>query len=82
MALVFAILVGCIAGFAAGKIMRGGGFGFIVNTILGLIGGVVGGWLLGMLGVSIPGGPIGGVITAFIGAVIVLGIASLFNKKK
>ena len=74
------ILIGCLAGFLAGKLMRGGGFGFIVNSVLGIIGGLVGGWLLSLLGISW-GGLIGQIGTAVIGAVVILAIASLFNKK-
>ena len=74
------ILIGCLAGFLAGKLMRGGGFGFIVNSVLGIIGGLVGGWLLSLLGISW-GGLIGQIGTAVIGAVVILSIASLFNKK-
>jgi uncharacterized membrane protein YeaQ/YmgE (transglycosylase-associated protein family) len=74
------ILIGCLAGFLAGKLMRGGGFGFIINSILGIIGGLVGGWLLSLLGISW-GGLIGQIGTAVIGAVVILALASLFNKK-
>ena len=74
------ILIGCLAGFVAGKIMNGGGFGFIVNSILGIIGGVVGGWLLSLIGISW-GGLMGQIGTAVIGAIVILGLASLFNKK-
>ena len=74
------IALGCLAGFVAGKIMRGGGFGFIVNSVLGIIGGVVGGWLLNLLGISW-GGLIGEIGTAVIGAIVILGIASFFGGK-
>ena len=82
--LIFFILIGCLSGFVAGKIMRGGGFGFIVNSVLGIIGGVVGGYLLNLIGISW-GGTIGQIGTSVIGAIVVLAIASLFNgnsKKK
>ncbi len=81
MSTIFFILIGCLAGFVAGKIMRGGGFGFIVNSILGIIGGVVGGWLLSLLNISW-GGLIGQIGTSVIGAIVILAIASLFNKKE
>ena len=42
--LIGSIIIGCLAGFIAGKIMRGGGFGFWMNLLLGIVGGVVGGW--------------------------------------
>ncbi|MBQ1924682.1 MAG: GlsB/YeaQ/YmgE family stress response membrane protein [Proteobacteria bacterium] len=74
------IAIGCLAGFLAGKIMRGGGFGFILNSVLGIVGGVVGGWLLSLLNITW-GGLLGQIGTAVIGAVVVLAIASLFSGK-
>lgn len=73
------IVIGCVAGFLAGKIMRGGGFGLVMNLILGVIGGFVGGWLLKLIGVSW-GGIVGSLCTSVIGAVVVLFVASLFKK--
>jgi uncharacterized membrane protein YeaQ/YmgE (transglycosylase-associated protein family) len=43
MGLIGSIIIGCLAGFCAGKLMKGGGFGFIMNLVLGLFGGLVGG---------------------------------------
>lgn len=73
------ILIGIVAGYAAGKIMRGGGFGLIVNLIVGIIGGVLGGWLFGLLGLAATG-IIGSLITAVIGAIVLLWVVSLFQK--
>ena len=73
------ILIGALAGWLAGKIMRGGGFGFLVNCLLGIVGGIVGGWVLGLLGISW-GGTLGQIATSVIGAALVLWIASLFKK--
>ena len=78
--MIGAIIVGLIAGFLAGKIMRGGGFGLVLNLLLGLVGGAVGGWLFNLLGISISNGWIGQTITGVVGAIIVLWIASLFKK--
>ena len=78
--IICCILIGCLAGFLAGKLMRGGGFGFIINSVLGIIGGVVGGFLFSLLGISW-GGPIGQIGTGVVGAVVILALASLFNKK-
>lgn len=75
------IIIGIIAGFLAGRIMRGGGFGLIINLILGIIGGVLGGWVFGLLGITATG-IIGSLITATVGAVLVLAIASLFNRPR
>lgn len=74
------IIIGIIAGYAAGKIMRGGGFGCLVNLILGIIGGVLGSWLFGLLGIR-ASGTIGSLVTATVGAIALLWISSLFSKK-
>ena len=81
MGLIGAIIVGAIAGWLAGKIMRGGGFGFLVNLLLGLLGGIVGGWIFRQLGIEWSNGWIGETGTAVVGAVVVLWVASLFKKK-
>jgi uncharacterized membrane protein YeaQ/YmgE (transglycosylase-associated protein family) len=74
------IVIGCVAGFIAGKLMRGGGFGLIVNLILGVIGGIFGGWVLGLLGIDLGMGLVGQLLTSVIGAALILFIASLFKK--
>ncbi len=73
------IIIGAIAGWLAGTLMKGGGYGFIVNAILGIIGGVFGGWIFGVLGIS-AGGDFGSFITAVVGAVLIIFIAGLFKK--
>jgi len=72
-ALVWYLIVGLIAGWLAGKFMRGGGYGLIGDIIVGIIGAIVGGWLFGLLGIN-AGGLIGSIIVAFIGAVILIAI--------
>ena len=79
MGFLWYIIIGIAAGFLAGKIMRGGGFGVIINLILGIAGGVLGGWVFGLLGIA-ASGIIGSLITATVGAILMLWIASLFNK--
>ena len=79
MGIIYSLLLGCLAGFCAGKLMKGGGFGFIMNLVLGLFGGVLGGWLFGQLGIQW-GGILGQLGTAIIGAVAILWIASLIKK--
>jgi uncharacterized membrane protein YeaQ/YmgE (transglycosylase-associated protein family) len=74
------ILVGLVAGWLAGKVMRGGGYGIIVDIILGILGGLLGGWLFGMLGVWPGGGVIGSLIVAFVGAVILVAITRLIKR--
>ena len=74
------LLVGLIAGWLAGQVMKGGGYGVIVDLILGLLGGVVGGLLFGVLGIWPGGGMIGAIIVAFVGAVILVGISRLIKR--
>lgn len=74
------ILVGLIAGWLAGKVMKGGGYGILVDIILGLVGGVLGGWIFGLLGIWPGGGMIGSIIVAFVGAVILVGITRLLKR--
>lgn len=80
MGIIGSIIIGILAGFLAGKIMRGGGYGCLINLILGVVGGAFGGWIFGLIGLSW-GGTIGQLCTAVVGAVAILSIASLFKKK-
>ena len=61
--------------------MKGRGFGWLINLLLGLAGALIGGWLLGVLGVSFGDGIIGSLIAATIGAVVLIFVVSLFKKK-
>jgi uncharacterized membrane protein YeaQ/YmgE (transglycosylase-associated protein family) len=79
MSILWFLIIGLIAGFLAGKVMRGGGFGVVGDLIVGCIGALLGGWLLGLLGVSW-GGFIGSLITAFIGAVVLLWLIRLIRR--
>ncbi len=76
---IWYIVIGILAGFIAGKIMRGGGFGVIINLIVGIIGGLLGGWVFGLLGIATTG-IIGSLITSVIGAILLLWIVSLFSR--
>lgn len=79
MGIIGSIIIGILAGFLAGKIMRGGGYGCLINLILGVVGGAFGGWIFSIIGLSW-GGIIGQLCTAVVGAVLILYIASLFKK--
>ena len=79
MGIILSLLLGCLAGFCGGKLMKGGGYGLIMNCVLGLFGGVLGGWLFDLLGIAW-GGLLGQLGTAIIGAVVILWIASLIKK--
>jgi uncharacterized membrane protein YeaQ/YmgE (transglycosylase-associated protein family) len=71
------LLVGLIAGWLAGKVSRGRGFGCIANVILGLVGAVLGGWIFTKLGIF-GGGLIYSIAAATIGAVVLVAIGRLF----
>jgi uncharacterized membrane protein YeaQ/YmgE (transglycosylase-associated protein family) len=77
--LIWWIIVGLIAGWAAGKIMKGGGYGVAADIILGIVGAVVGGWLLGALGIY-AGGLLGTIVVAIIGAVFLIWLTRLIKK--
>jgi uncharacterized membrane protein YeaQ/YmgE (transglycosylase-associated protein family) len=70
--LIIFLVVGAIAGWLAGLIVKGFGFGLIGNIIVGIIGALIAGWLLPRIGIVIGGGFIAAVINALIGAVILL----------
>jgi uncharacterized membrane protein YeaQ/YmgE (transglycosylase-associated protein family) len=72
------ILIGGIAGWLAGKVMKGEGYGIIVDIILGLVGGWVGGSILGWFGIH-AGGTISYLIVAFLGAVLLVWISRLIK---
>lgn len=72
------LLIGLIAGWLAGEVTRGVGYGTVGNIIVGIIGAVVGGLVLGALGVD-PGGFVGEVVQAFIGALVFLALLSVIR---
>ena len=79
-ALVWFLIIGLIAGWLAGKVMRGGGFGVVGDMIVGVIGAFLGGWLFSLLGISAGGGLIGSIIVAFIGAIVLLFLLRLIRR--
>ena len=76
------IVVGLIAGWLAGLVVKGGGFGLFGNIIVGIIGGVLGGWIatsLFNMGAGVDGINLGSILVAFVGAVVLLLIARMFT---
>ena len=71
-ALIIWLIVGAVAGWLAGMVVKGGTYGLIGNIIVGVIGGLIAGWLFPRIGVVIGAGFIGAIINVFIGAVILL----------
>jgi uncharacterized membrane protein YeaQ/YmgE (transglycosylase-associated protein family) len=77
--LVF-LIVGAVAGWLAGVIVKGHGFGLVGNIVVGIIGAFLAGWLLPMLGIAIGGGIVAAIINALIGAVILLVIIGFIKR--
>jgi len=80
MSIIGALIIGGIAGWLAGLIVRGAGFGLIGNIVIGIIGALLATWLLPQLGVSLGGSAIRDIVNATIGAVIILVILSLIRR--
>jgi uncharacterized membrane protein YeaQ/YmgE (transglycosylase-associated protein family) len=79
-ALLITIIVGAIAGWLAGQIVRGFGFGLVGNIVLGIIGAFLGAWLFGAIGFSFFPGIINAIITATLGAIILLLVVRLIKR--
>lgn len=77
--MLWTIVVGIIAGWLAGLIMKGDGYGLIWDLILGIAGASVGGWLFSTLGLSATGGMLGNIIVATIGAVFLIFISRVLR---
>ena len=77
--LLIFLALGAIAGWLAGLIMKGGGFGLVVNIIVGIVGAIIGGWVFSFLGISAESF-VGSMVTAVVGAVILLFIVGLIKK--
>jgi uncharacterized membrane protein YeaQ/YmgE (transglycosylase-associated protein family) len=74
MGIVVWIIVGAIAGFVASKVLTGKGMGLLWDIVAGILGAFLGGWIAGLVGISVSPGTftVGGLVSAFVGAVIVL----------
>ncbi len=77
--LIWFLLIGLAAGWLAGQVMRGGGFGLVGDLIVGVIGALVGGWLFALLGIY-TGSLIGQLITAFVGAVVLIFLLRMLKR--
>lgn len=75
------IIIGIVAGFLAGAVVKGSGFGLLGDLIIGVIGALLGGFIFGLLGIT-AGGLLGALITAFVGAVALLFLLRLVGGKK
>ena len=77
MSFLWFLIVGAIAGWLAGQVMKGRGFGLLGNIVVGILGGLAGGFLLGN---TLGGGTVGAILTAAIGAIVLLAIIGVIKK--
>jgi uncharacterized membrane protein YeaQ/YmgE (transglycosylase-associated protein family) len=80
MSLLWFLIVGAVAGWLAGLLMKGRGFGVLGNVAVGVVGAVLGGYLLGAVGVFVGGGTLGTLVTALIGALVLLFVVGLLKR--
>lgn len=78
--LIIFLVIGAIAGWLAGEIMKGSGFGLLGNIVVGIIGAFLGGWIFSAMGIALGGGILGAIIGATVGAIVLLLIISLVKK--
>ena len=79
MDLLWFLIIGVVAGWLAGQLMKGGGYGLIGDLVLGIVGAFVGGWILGWAGVT-TGGLIGRLVSATFGAVVLVFLVRLLKR--
>jgi uncharacterized membrane protein YeaQ/YmgE (transglycosylase-associated protein family) len=79
MGVILWLIVGALAGWIAGKLMQGGGFGLFGNIAVGIIGALIGGWMFGLMGIR-AGGVMGSLLTAVVGACVLLFLISLIKR--
>lgn len=77
--LIIFLAIGAVAGWLAGNLIKGGGFGLFGNIVIGIIGAVVGGFVFGLFGIT-AGGIIGSIVTATVGAALFLYVVSIIKK--
>lgn len=76
MGIIAWIIIGLVAGWLAGQIMNGSGYGLVGDLVLGLVGAIVGGWLFGLVAPAAePSGFLGSIVVATIGAIVLIFIA-------
>jgi uncharacterized membrane protein YeaQ/YmgE (transglycosylase-associated protein family) len=80
MEFIWFILIGLVAGWLAGQLMKSGGFGVIGDIVVGVVGALVGGFLFRSFGVSLGGGLLGAIIVATIGAIVLIFVLRLIKR--
>ncbi|WP_199545366.1 GlsB/YeaQ/YmgE family stress response membrane protein [Paraburkholderia kururiensis] len=74
------IVIGIVAGWLAGMIVSGSGFGILIDIVVGIAGAFIGGWLASLLGIGVGGGLLGSVLVAVAGAVVLLLVIRLVRR--
>lgn len=77
--LIWFLVIGLAAGWLAGKIMRGAGYGLIGDLVVGVVGAFLGAWIFGLLHIA-AGGLIGLLVTAFVGAIVLIWLLRLLKR--
>ena len=80
MYILYIILVGLIAGWATGKIMKGSGYGVLTDILLGIAGAIIGSHLLGLLGIYSSGGIVPNILIAIVGAVFLVALVRMLRR--
>jgi uncharacterized membrane protein YeaQ/YmgE (transglycosylase-associated protein family) len=74
------LIIGVVAGWLAGSLVKGGGFGLIGDIVVGIIGAFIGGWLAGLVGLHIGSGLISSIITATVGAIVLIFLLRMIRR--
>ena len=82
MEIIVTLLIGAAAGWLGSMIFKGSGLGLIGNIIVGIVGSILGYWVLGKVGVSLGDGWIGAILTGALGAIIILAILNLLFRRR
>lgn len=80
MYILYIILVGLVAGWATGKIMKGSGYGVLTDILLGIAGAIIGSRLLGLLGIYSSGGIVPSILIAIVGAVFLVALVRMLRR--
>jgi uncharacterized membrane protein YeaQ/YmgE (transglycosylase-associated protein family) len=78
--LIWVVIVGLIAGWATGKIMKGSGYGALMDIVLGIAGGIVGGWIVRMMGFYTSGGLIPSILISILGAITLVSLVRILKR--
>ncbi len=81
-AIIITLILGAVAGWLGGQLYQGSGLGLIGNIVIGIIGGFVGYWIFGKLGIKLGSGWLGYILTAGIGACILLAVINLIVPRR